>query len=137
MDVRHARDERRAGSLGAVERRCRRPRAWADPGPRRVSAAIKVEDRAKAVEKLRFAATQLQSALDHDDDAEWVRKALAPLFPEFVPPALNAMSTAQVVEASRNPGAKSTQLTFGLGGVLGAAGVATVNTSVRSFGDPS
>lgn len=107
------------------------------PDPAGVSSPIKVEDRAKAVEKLRFAATQLQSALDHDDDAEWVRRALAPLFPEFVPPTLNAMSTAQVVEASRNPSAKSSQLTFGLGGVLGAAGAATVNTSVRSFGDPN
>jgi hypothetical protein len=106
------------------------------PDPAGVSGSIKVEGRAKAVEKLWFAATQLQSALDHDGDAEWVRKALAPLFPEFVPPALNAMSTAQVVEASRNPDAKSTQLTFGLGGVLGLAGAAAVNTSVRSFGDP-
>lgn len=105
------------------------------PDPAGVSSPIKVEDRAKAVDKLRYAAEHLQSALDHDDDAEWVRRALAPLFPEFVPPALNAMSTAQVVEASRNPAAKSTQLTFGLGGVLGVAGAATVNTSVRSFGD--
>jgi hypothetical protein len=105
------------------------------PDPADVSAPIKVEDRAKAVEKLRFAASQLQSALDHDDDAEWVRKALAPLFPEFVPPALNAMSTAQVVEASRKPGAKSSQIRFGVGGVLGATGAATVNTSVRSYGD--
>lgn len=105
------------------------------PDPAGVSAAIKVEDRRAAIQKLRYAAAQLRSALDHDTDAEWVRRALAPLFPEFVPPALNAMSTAQVVEASRKPGAKSSQLTFGVGGVLGATGAATVNTSVRSYGD--
>lgn len=106
------------------------------PDPADVSASIKVEDRAKAVEKLRFAARQLQSALDHDDDAEWVRKALAQLFPEFVPPMLNAMSTAQRVAVARNPGAEASQLRFGDGGVLGLSGAAAVNTSVRSYGDP-
>lgn len=107
------------------------------PDPAGVSSPIKVEDRAKAVDKLRYAAEHLQSALNHDDDAEWVRRALAPLFPEFVPPALNAMSTAQVVEATRDPAANSPQLTIRRGGVLGLAGAAPVNTSVRSFGDPN
>lgn len=101
------------------------------PDPARVSADIKVKDHDWALRSLRYAAGQLQSALDHDNDAEWVRKALAPLFPEFVPPALNAFSKAQVVAGSRVPGS---QLRFGAGGVLGLSG-ATVNTSVRSFGE--
>lgn len=106
------------------------------PDPAGVSAAIKVADRAKAVENLRFAATRLQSALDHDDNAEWVREALAQIFPDFVPPTLNAMSKAQLVAASRNPSATTTPPRFGHGGALGLTGAAPVNTSVRSFGDP-
>ncbi|MCG5446366.1 hypothetical protein NIE79_004934 [Micromonospora sp. NIE79] len=101
------------------------------PDPAQVSADIKVEDCDLALFRLRYAASQLQSALDHDDDAEWVRRALAPLFPEFVPPALDAFSKAQVVAESRDPGS---QLRFGAGGVLGLSG-ALVNTSVRSFGE--
>lgn len=101
------------------------------PDPAGVSAPIKVEDVDRALRSLRYAARQLQSALDLDNDAEHVRKSLAPLFPEFVPPALNSYSKAQVVAESRNPGS---QLRFGAGGVLGLSG-ATVNTSVRSFGD--
>jgi len=102
------------------------------PDPAEVSGNIKVEDHAWALRSLRYAADQLQSALDHDNDAEWVRQALAPLFPEFVPPALNGYSKAQMVAESRNPGS---QLRFGAGGVLGATGVAAVNTAVRSYGD--
>jgi len=106
------------------------------PDPADVSADIKVADPREAVDRLRFAAEQLQSALNHDHDPEWVRSCLARLFPDFVPPALDGMSRAQLVEASRNPGAKSSQLRFGHAGVLGLTGPAVVNTSVRSFGDP-
>ena len=106
--------------------------AWRlTPDPAGVSGDIKVEDHDWALRSLRYAAQQLQSALDHDDDAEWVRRSLAPLFPEFVAAAPGARTKARVVAESRNPGS---QLHFGAGGVLGAAG-SQVNTNVRSFGD--
>ena len=95
------------------------------PDPAGVSAPIKVADLGEAVQRLGYAAAQLQSALDHDDDAEWVRRALAPLFPEFVPPTLGALSKAQVVAESRKP---NSQLRFGVGGGLGVSGAAAVNT---------
>lgn len=104
------------------------------PDPAGASGPIKVKDRTKAVDNLHYAADQLQFALGHDNDAEAVRAALAPLFPDFVPPALDAASTAQLVVESRKPGVKASDLTFGIGGVLGTAGTATVNTSVRSYG---
>lgn len=102
------------------------------PDPAGVSAPIKVADQGEAVRRLEYAAAQLQDALDHDDDAAWVRRALAPIFPDFVPPILGALSKAQVVAESRKP---NSQLRFGVGGVLGVAGAAAVNTSVRSYGD--
>jgi hypothetical protein len=102
------------------------------PDPAGVSGDIHVEDRDRALRSLRYASQQLQSALDHDDDPEWVRRSLAPIFPEFVAAAPGAKTTARVVAASRTGGS---QLTFGAG-VLGAVG-ATVNTRVRSYGEPA
>lgn len=104
------------------------------PDPAGVSGDIKVENYRWALEGLTYAAGQMQSALEHDHDAEWVRRALAPLFPEFVPPAVNGYSKAQLVAASRNPGS---QPRFGNGGVFGPTGAVAANTFVRSYGDRS
>lgn len=105
------------------------------PDPAGVSGPIKVEDRPAAVDNLRSAASALQTALDNDHDRESVRKALAPFYPDFVPPALGGLTKAEVVAATRSPKEHSATLRFGAGGVLAATGAAKVNTAVRSFGD--
>jgi hypothetical protein len=108
--------------------------AWRlTPDPAGVSVDIKVENYQWALESLRYAAGQLQSALEHDHDPEWVRRCLAPLFPDFVPAAAGAKTKARLAAESRNPGL---QLSIGASGVLGVAG-ARVNTNVRSYGEPA
>lgn len=66
------------------------------PDPAGVSAPIKIKDRARAVERLTFAADQLEAALVRDDDPEWVRHKLRPLWPDFVPTVIGGHSKARV-----------------------------------------
>jgi hypothetical protein len=54
------------------------------PDPARVSPPIKVADRDEAIRRLRYAAAQLETALEHDDDEARVIDALRPLWPDFV-----------------------------------------------------
>ncbi|GAA0597624.1 hypothetical protein HPO96_34990 [Kribbella sandramycini] len=89
------------------------------PDPAGVSAPIKVADRPLAVDRLQFAANRLAAALERDDDAEWVRKQLLDLWPEFVPASAQGTSKARLAEAlkSRTPLRVSTAgtLTTGAG----------------------
>lgn len=103
------------------------------PDPAGVSAPIKVADRRYAVERLRFAAWHLRTAMDRDWDEEHVRSRLYVLWPEFVPAKSGGQTKARLVAASRTPG---TSVRYGASGLVTAAtaGTAAVKTTVRSFG---
>lgn len=103
------------------------------PDPAGVSAPIKVADRLYAIERLRFAARHLRSALERDRDEEHVRTQLYALWPEFVSATAGMETKARMVAASRTSGGT---VRYGATGLTTAAvaGTAAVQTSVRSFG---
>jgi hypothetical protein len=100
------------------------------PDPARVSAPIKVADQHLAVERLRFAATRLAAALEHDDDPEWVRKQLLALWPEFVPSTAGGATKARLVASLKNREA----LRVSTAGVLTTAGGLALKRP-QSYGD--
>jgi hypothetical protein len=99
------------------------------PDPAGVSTPIKVEDREKAVKRLRYAASRLALALDHDDDERQVRGALAPLWPDFIAKEPASTSKARAVAHLRS-GSRMNVTSSGL--LSTTAG--TPLKSVRSFG---
>ena len=100
------------------------------PDPAGVSGPIKVADRDRAVRRLRHAADRLASALERDDDPEWVRHQLKDLWPDFVASSRGALSKARAVEQNRS--GRTPKVTSA--GLLSAtSGIST--KSVRSFGD--
>ena len=99
------------------------------PDPAGVSGVIKVEDKDKAVERLRYAAGRLELALDDDDDEQHVRKALAPLWPEFISVDPNMATKARSAARLRS----GSPLYVTGGGVLSTTS-GTPLKPVRSFG---
>lgn len=100
------------------------------PDPAGVSGPIKVVDRDRAVRRLRNAADRLASALDRDDDPEWVREQLRDLWPEFVASSQHSVSKARAVERAR----RGSGLKVSSSGLLSAtSGLALKNP--RSFGE--
>jgi hypothetical protein len=100
------------------------------PDPARVSAPIKVEDRAYAVSRLAFAADRLQAALASDWDEAAVRNNLRQLWPDFV-----ASSASEVTKARAAAQLKSGKpLYVTENGALSVSGSTTLK-SPRSFGD--
>jgi hypothetical protein len=100
------------------------------PDPAGVSAAIKVADRDRAVRRLRNAADQLASALDRDDDPEWVREQLKGLWPEFVASSRYGLSKARSIDSAR----RGSGLKVSSSGLLsGTSGLALKDP--RSFGE--
>lgn len=71
------------------------------PDPADVSGPIKVADRDRAVRRLRHAADRLASALDRDDDPDWVREQLKDLWPDFVANSRYSLSKARAVDQTR------------------------------------
>jgi hypothetical protein len=100
------------------------------PDPAGVSAPIRVEDQRTAVERLAYAARELDNALRNDNNEHYVRARLANLFPEFVSAVPGGTSTARIAAASR----VGDGLKFGATGI-GLTGAAVVNSTVRSYGD--
>ncbi len=72
------------------------------PDPAGVSGPIKVADRDRALRRLRNAADRLASALDRDDDPDWVREQLQGLWPEFVASSRSSISKARAIEGARH-----------------------------------
>jgi hypothetical protein len=102
------------------------------PDPADVSKPIKLKvDRAVMVARLRTAAAGLQDALDHDDDEDAVRTALADVFWQYLDPPLGASSKAAMARALR-PG--NAGVTMGVAGLSVGGSGATFKTT-RSFGD--
>lgn len=100
------------------------------PDPAGVSGSIKVDDRDRAVRRLRNAADRLASALDRDDDPEWVREQLKDLWPDFVASSVYSVSKARAVERAR----RGSGLKVSSTGLLSAtSGWALKNP--RSFGE--
>jgi hypothetical protein len=71
------------------------------PDPAGVSAPIKVADRPEAVRRLQEAADRLSAALSRDDDEDWVRDQLRPLWPDFVAESAGASTKARTAAALR------------------------------------
>jgi hypothetical protein len=71
------------------------------PDPAGVSAPIKVADRPAAVRRLQEAADRLAAALSRDDDQDWVRYQLRPLWPDFVAESRGASTKARTAAALR------------------------------------
>jgi len=99
------------------------------PDPAGVSAPIKVADREEAIRRLQYAARQLASALDHDDDEGRVRDALRPLWPDFV--ADRPGGTTKARAAARLRSGSSLHVTAA--GALSVAGGLPLKKP-RSFG---
>ena len=102
------------------------------PDPARVSRPIKVEDRTVAVRRLRAAAGALEFALDHDDDEHAIRKALGPLWPEFIAPQADMATKARTAARLRSGAPLRVTST----GVVSTS-TGTPLKSVRSFGSPT
>jgi hypothetical protein len=102
------------------------------PDPAGVSKPIKVEDRAEAVRRLRYAAGRLDLAVEHDDDERRVRNALAPLWPDFI--AIEPTSASKARAAAQLRSGSPMNVTSG--GLLSTTAGAQLK-SVRSFGAPS
>lgn len=100
------------------------------PDPAGVSAPIKVEDRAYALERLEFAATRLRTALDNDDDEQAVRINLQQLWPDFV--ASTADGTTKARAAAHLKSGQPLRVTSH-GALAVTAG--TPLKSPRSFGE--
>lgn len=102
------------------------------PDPAEVSKPIKLKvDRAVMVTRLQAAAAGLQDALDHDDDEDAVRTALADVFWQYLDPPLGVSSKAAMARALR-PG--NAGVTMGVAGLSVGGSGATFKTT-RSFGD--
>lgn len=102
------------------------------PDPAGVSAPIKVKDQPAAVRRLTYAGDCLSRALDHDGDADAVRRALHPLFPEFIPAVPGGTSTARIVASKR---AGENRLRYDGAAGLGFTGAVAVNSNLRAYGD--
>ncbi|MCD2197269.1 hypothetical protein LQ327_28245 [Actinomycetospora endophytica] len=103
------------------------------PDPAKVSGAIKVADRDRAVHRLEVAAGALKDALEHDDDEPYVRKALAPLWPDYVATA-GGDSKARIAATVR----AGESLSFGRTGLSGSPAASTgvaLTKRPRSYGD--
>lgn len=100
------------------------------PDPAGVSDPIKVENRAVAVQRLAEATRALEAALSRDGDEQWVRRHLAPLWPEFIATRPGESTKARLVAASRSSS---------LVGITGAGVLSTTTGTAlknpRSFGD--
>ena len=64
--------------------------------PAEVSAPIKVADRQRAIDRLQNAADRLEAALERDWDADWVRRHLQPLWPDFIATTPGAVTKARL-----------------------------------------
>jgi len=100
------------------------------PDPAGVSGPIKVVDRDRAERRLRNAADRLASALDRDDDPDWVREQLKDLWPEFVASSRYSVSKARAVEQAR----RGSGLKVSSSGLLSATSGLALK-SPRSFGE--
>lgn len=100
------------------------------PDPARVSAPIKVEDRAYAVSRLTFAADRLQAALANDGDETAVRNNLRRLWPDFVASVAGEATKARAVAELKS----GQPLRLTASGALSVSGSTTLK-SPRSFGD--
>ena len=102
------------------------------PDPAKVSAAIKVADRDRAVGRLARAASKLESALEHDDEEQLVREALHDLWPEFVAEQPGADTKARLVARIR----AQKSLSFGPAGLTSFASSGVEFTKrPRSYGE--
>lgn len=101
------------------------------PDPAGVSKPIKVVDRPRAIERLKYAAGRLALALDHDDDEAQVRAILRPLWPDFIAERPGEASKAQTAAALR----RRSNLGITGTGVLTTSGGTTLAKQPRSFGD--
>lgn len=111
--------------LGAADLR-RHP----TPDPAGISGPIKVADRGNAILRLEFAATQLESALLAENDENWVRSQLSPLWPDCVAED-GTVSKARLAAAMK----AGTHLSLASGGVLTTSGNGrTALKHPRSFG---
>lgn len=99
------------------------------PDPAGVSAPIKVPDREEAVRRLSYAAQQLASALDNDDNEIRVREALRPLWPDFVAEWSGGTTKARIAARLQSGGSLHVTGT----GALGLAGGVELKRP-RSFG---
>jgi hypothetical protein len=90
-----------------------------------------VKDRDEAVSRLRHTADCLASALERDDDERHVRKALAPLWPDFIADAPTATTKARAAARLRS----GSSLNITTAGTLSTAAGRPLK-SVRSFGHP-
>ncbi|KRF45091.1 hypothetical protein ASH01_14305 [Terrabacter sp. Soil811] len=100
------------------------------PDPAGISADIKVEDRLLAAARLREAAGRLASALGRDWDAEWVRRQLQPLWPDFIADGTDQGSTkARLAASMKNKSSLSVTTT---GALTTGAGLGLKHP--RSFG---
>lgn len=106
------------------------------PDPAGVSAAIKVDDRSLAVERLKFAATRLERALANDHDRRYVREQLQPLWPDFISvsgdPAQTKARIAAAIKSKANVAVTNTGA-LTTGAVATGLGVTLKHT--RSYGD--
>lgn len=100
------------------------------PDPAGVSAPIKVADPDLAVSRLEAAANVLQSALDHDDDEDWVRRQLAQLWPDFVAGSPASVTKARLAEALKS--GKKVSAAAGVGLALSGG---TALKAPRAFGE--
>lgn len=101
------------------------------PDPAGVSNPIKLKvDRDVMVTRLESAEDSLRLALDHDDDEQAVRTALADIFWKYLDPPEGADSKAAMARALRTGNAG---VSMGAGLRLGGSGHALKTT--RSFGD--
>ncbi len=101
------------------------------PDPAGVSAAIKVEDRQRAIDRLQDAADRLEMALSRDWDEAWVRTKLQPLWPDFIATNAGGVTKARLA-ASLQSGSKVSVTSAGA--LTTGAGMAL--KSPRSFGTP-
>jgi len=100
------------------------------PDPAGVSKPIKVADRARAIDRLHYAAGRLAAALEHDDDEAQVRSALRPLWPDFIAERPGEASKARTAAALR----RRSNLGITGAGLLTTTGGTTLDKRPRSFG---
>lgn len=72
------------------------------PDPAGVSAPIKVPDRDAAIRDLEYAVGQLDAAMSKPWDENWVKRQLAPLWPEFIAAPGETTSKARIAAAMKN-----------------------------------
>lgn len=106
------------------------------PDLAQVSPPVKIRDgyepanRIEAAERLEFAATRLQAALDYDNDLGRVRSELMQLWPDFIASVPGSLSKARLAAGIS---AGSTLHAAATGGISAAGGVPLNNP--RSYGD--